>query len=71
VAPDPSVERVARVDHSMVGGTGSHMVLWAPPWDSTARLSGYSLHDLAWEFHSGVHHVALEAVSKIKSSGRD
>jgi hypothetical protein len=27
VAPEPSVERVAGAGHSMVGGTGSHMVL--------------------------------------------
>jgi hypothetical protein len=31
VAPEPSVERVASVDHSMVGETGTHMVLWALP----------------------------------------
>jgi hypothetical protein len=38
VAIEPSVERVARADHSKVGGTGSHMVLWALQWDSVVRL---------------------------------
>jgi hypothetical protein len=40
VAPEPSVERVAGASYSTVGGTGSHMVLWALPRDSTVRLSG-------------------------------
>jgi hypothetical protein len=38
VAPEPSIEQVVRADHSMVGGTGTHMVLWALPRDSVARL---------------------------------
>jgi hypothetical protein len=38
VAPEPFVERVARAGHSTVGGIGTHMVLWALPWDSTMRL---------------------------------
>jgi hypothetical protein len=39
-APEPSVERVAGVGHSMVGRTGSHMVPWVVPWDSVVRLWG-------------------------------
>jgi hypothetical protein len=31
VAPEPYVEWVAEVGHSTVGGTGSHMLLWAFP----------------------------------------
>jgi hypothetical protein len=31
VALEPSIERVARADHSTVDRTGSHMVLWALP----------------------------------------
>jgi hypothetical protein len=38
VALEPSVERVARAGHSMMGTTGSHMVLRALPRDSRARL---------------------------------
>jgi hypothetical protein len=40
VALEPSVERVAGAGHSMVGRTGSHIVLWALPWDSIVRLQG-------------------------------
>jgi hypothetical protein len=40
VAPEPSVEWVARADHSTVARTGTHMVLWALPWDSVVRLQG-------------------------------
>jgi hypothetical protein len=29
VAPEPSVERVAEAGYSMMGGIGTHMVLWA------------------------------------------
>jgi hypothetical protein len=38
VDPKPSIEWVAGVGHSMVGATGTHMVLWPLPWDSAARL---------------------------------
>jgi hypothetical protein len=38
VAPEPSVEREAGADHSTVGGIATHMVLWALPQDSAARL---------------------------------
>jgi hypothetical protein len=31
VAPEPSAEWVAGAGHSMVGRTGTHMVLWALP----------------------------------------
>jgi hypothetical protein len=31
VAPEPSVERVAGADHSMMGRIGTHMVLWVLP----------------------------------------
>jgi hypothetical protein len=31
VAPEPYIERVAGVDHSTVGGMGTHMILWAVP----------------------------------------
>jgi hypothetical protein len=37
VAPVPSVERVAGASHSTVGKTGTHMLLWALPWDLAAR----------------------------------
>jgi hypothetical protein len=67
IALEPSVERVVRVDHSMVGRTGTHMVLWALPWDSVARLQGGSLHDLDWESYGGAHRVASEAVSEVKA----
>jgi hypothetical protein len=40
VALEPSVERVAGAGHPMVGGTYTHMVLWALPLDSTERLWG-------------------------------
>jgi hypothetical protein len=40
VAPKPSIERVAGASHSMMGRTGTHMVLWALPRDSAARLRG-------------------------------
>jgi hypothetical protein len=40
VAPEPSVEQVTRAGHSTVGGTGTHMVLWALPWDSVVGLWG-------------------------------
>jgi hypothetical protein len=40
VAPEPSVERVARAGHSTVGRIDSHMVPWALPWDSRARSWG-------------------------------
>jgi hypothetical protein len=40
VAPEPSVERVAGAEHSMVGETGTHMVLWAILWDLAVRLRG-------------------------------
>jgi hypothetical protein len=40
VAPEPSVERVARGGHSTVGGTGTHMVLWALPQNLAVRLWG-------------------------------
>jgi hypothetical protein len=40
IAPEPSVEWVARAGHSTVGRIGSHMVLWALMWDSAARLWG-------------------------------
>jgi hypothetical protein len=57
VAPEPSVELVAGADHSMVGITGTHMVLWTLPRDSTMRLWGKSLHDLHWESCGGAHRV--------------
>jgi tetrahydromethanopterin S-methyltransferase subunit D len=38
VAHEPSVEVVAGVGHSMVGGIGTHMVLWALLRDSAMRL---------------------------------
>jgi hypothetical protein len=31
VASEPSVERMARVVHSMGGRIGTHMILWVPP----------------------------------------
>jgi hypothetical protein len=40
VTPEPSVEPVAGVGHSTVGGTGTDVVLWACPRDSAARLRG-------------------------------
>jgi hypothetical protein len=40
LAPKPSVEWVVRADHSMVGRTGSHMVLWALSRDLMVRLQG-------------------------------
>jgi hypothetical protein len=40
VAPEPSVEQVTRAGHSTVGGTGTHMVLCALPWDSAVGLWG-------------------------------
>jgi hypothetical protein len=40
VAPEPSVEWVAGANNLMVGGTGSHIILWALLWDSIARLLG-------------------------------
>jgi hypothetical protein len=40
VAPEYSVERVAGAGHSTVGRTGTHMLLWALPWDSAVRLWG-------------------------------
>jgi hypothetical protein len=40
VALEPSIERVAGAGHSTVGGTGTHMVLWALLWDSVVRLWG-------------------------------
>jgi hypothetical protein len=38
VAPEPSIEQLARACHSMVGRTGTDMVLWALPHDSAMRL---------------------------------
>jgi hypothetical protein len=38
--PEISIDRVARADHSMVGGIGTHMVLWALSQDSAVRLRG-------------------------------
>jgi hypothetical protein len=38
LAPEPSVEWVVGAGHSMVGITGSHMVLWALLRDLTVRL---------------------------------
>jgi hypothetical protein len=54
------VERVARADHSTLGRTGTHILLWALPWDS-------AVHGLNWESRGGAHHVAPEAVSEIKA----
>jgi hypothetical protein len=40
VSPQPSVERVARAGHSTMGGTCTHMVMWALLWDLAVRLGG-------------------------------
>jgi hypothetical protein len=40
VAPEPSVKWVARAGHSMVGRTGTHMVLQALMWDSCDEIEG-------------------------------
>jgi hypothetical protein len=40
VALEPSVEWVAGAGHSTMGGTGTHMVLWALMRDLAAKLRG-------------------------------
>jgi hypothetical protein len=40
VAHELSVELVVRAGHLMVGRIGTHMILWALPWDSAMRLWG-------------------------------
>jgi hypothetical protein len=40
VTPEPSVEWVARVGHSMIGKIGTHMLLWVPSWDLVVRPWG-------------------------------
>jgi hypothetical protein len=59
VAPEPFVERVAE--------TSTHIVLWALPRDSMARLWGESLNDLDGESRGGAHRVAPEATSEVKA----
>jgi hypothetical protein len=39
-SPKPSVEQVAEAGHSMVDGTGTHMVLWALLRNSVITLRG-------------------------------
>jgi hypothetical protein len=67
ITPEPSIERVAEADHSTVGGTATHMVLWALPWYSVVRMQGQGLHDLNLESCGGAHRVAPEAASEEKA----
>jgi hypothetical protein len=40
VAPEPSIERVARAVHSIGGRIGTHVVLWVPQWELVVRSWG-------------------------------
>jgi hypothetical protein len=52
VAPEPSIERVARDSHSMMGRTGTHMGLWA------ISLDRYSTDDIM-KSHGSVRVVRM------------
>jgi hypothetical protein len=67
VAPEPSVERVAEVIHSMGGRIGTHMSLLVLPQDSVVRPWGKSLHSCDSESNGGTHRVAPEAVAELKA----
>jgi hypothetical protein len=66
-APEPSIERAAGVIHSMGCRIGTHMLLWAPSWDSVVRPWGRSLHSRDLKSHGGAHRVAPEAASELKA----
>jgi hypothetical protein len=61
---------VVGAGHSMMSRTKYSYVILGTSAGFNGEIMGYSLHDFDWESYGGAHHIAAEAVCKVKAQAK-